>query len=258
MIDTCAHSVTDSDLASRVHDGNQLAALELFVRYEPFVRRLAARHGTHVCFDREDVRQEMFIQVVLCAVKAIDTGEDFAKVFTGDAQNAVALEAAKYKHPVPIPVWTFRLVHAAVKEHGSPAKAREALAAAESWRRVSPDLFDAVWLLAFGVHLEWSTPSVAQTVVDESPDQFAAIEDADYARYLLDLVEHGLGQKAREVIARTYGLDGYPAAIWNQGKDEFLPATSAVVAAEMGLHDVTVRRIRSRAIAYLQINAEEI
>lgn len=269
-----APTVTDGDLSAAVKAGDHVAALELFLRYSPHISRLAARHGTHVAFDREDVTQECFIQVVQSAMKSAETGEPFARVFVNMADNAIAEEAAKYRHPVPIPLWTFRLVHSAVKDHdGNAAAARKALANhPESWRRVSPETFDAIWLLAFGVHLEWSEPvkltgvangggttSIQEVIADHSTtDAFASIENQDYVRYLLDLVEHGLGPQAREVLARTYGLEGYPAALWDAKKDAFIAASSAIVAAEMGVHEVTVRRVRSRAIAYLQIHAEEI
>lgn len=264
-----ATTITDGELSTKVKAGDQLAALKLFLRYEPHIYRLAGRHGNHVAFDRDDVRQECFIQVVQCAVKSVDTDQPFLKTFINSAGNAIAEEAAKYRHPVPIPLRTFRYVHDAVRKLGSPQAARYYLSTvATGSERVSAETFDAIWLLAFGVHLEWSDTtnragdsmtSVEASYTDPAAhDAFASIENADYARYLLDLVEEGLGPQAREVLARTYGLDGFPTALWDPKKDAFIGATSAIVAAEMGIHDVTVRRVRSRAIAYLQINAEEI
>jgi DNA-directed RNA polymerase specialized sigma24 family protein len=256
--------VTDSQLASRVKDGDQLAALELFLRYEPHISHLAARHGTAVAFDREDVRQECFIHVVHAAVKAVEENENFARIFVNLAGNAVADEASKYRHPVPIPLTTFRRVHDAVKKLGSPAAAREYLAAETGWYHVSHDVFDSVWLLAFGVHLEWSGApsqdqmSYADVIADPgTPSAFASIENQDYTRYLLDLLAEHKGPQYREVVARMFGLDGFPAALFDPRTGNFIPATSKIVAAEMGIHDVTVRRIWAKARAFLTIHAEE-
>lgn len=250
--------LSDEELATRVSEGDPHAALALLGRYEPHVSKLAARHGISVAFDRDDVRQEAAIQLVHCATEAVTRGEPFLKTFINSAGNTIADEAAKYRHPVPIPLRTFRYVHDAVKKFdGDAAAAREYLSTVAVYpARVSTETFDAVWLLAFGVHLDWgSSDEVIAEPATTNP--FASIEDRDYVRYLLDLLESDKGPQYREVVARMFGLDGHPSALFDPRTGNFIPATSKIVAAEMGLRDDSVRRIWSKARAFLTIHAEE-
>lgn len=247
---------SDDVLAAEVKSGNPVAALALFDRYAGFVHNLCGKYGNFVAFDREDVSQTVFISLLIAAVDAIESGEDFTRVFHNRAIQDLKDESARQRFPVPLPYHTFVTVYRAVSRFdGDAAAAREWLAEEAPGQRVTRETFDAVWLIAFGVHLEWSShpnhsnygavthaTSYAEMVGDPAAhDAFSTIEDRDAVERMLGM----LTNVEREVIERTYGLNGHE------------PQTSPVIGTVLGMFPDSVRRIHTRVIAKLQIHAED-
>lgn len=258
------HTTPDEVLAAEFVDGNREAAVEMSHRYAAFIRSVASQYGQFVAFDREDAAQAAFVSMLVAMREVSETGVEFRKLFMDKAREDLRQEADKYRAAVPVglPTTMLRRVIAAVRLFGGDARAaRDYLAdAAPTGQRMARDTFDSVWLLAFGAHLEWSEPSgekglrVEETVADTTTDAFCDVDNRDAIERLLAMLTPG----EREVMGRLYGLDGYPAALYDKKRDTFISATSAIVGTQMGMHAESIRRIHSRCLAKLQIHAEDL
>jgi hypothetical protein len=263
---------TSKKLAAEFVAGRADAALALAEGYGDFIDGVAAQYGTSVAFDREDAKQTALAVLLTVAREVCQTGAEFRKTFMDRAREELRGESNKYLAGVTLPTTTLRRVVETAKRFGGNAQAaREYLAdEAPAGQRVTRETFDSVWLLAHGVHLEWSEPAgdkgltVGEVVADRPADGFQDIENSAAVGWLLSLPHPTmqdrpiLTDEEREVIARIYGLDGHPAALYDKKTDRFISATSAIVGAQMGMRAESIRRIHSRCIAKLQIHAEDL
>lgn len=236
-----------------VRDNDPEAALTLFNRYERLVSRLASRYSDGTAYDANDARQDCFLALYDAAAKLVeDPGHSFAHHFRSKASKFLRVESSRMGPSLATPYIQIERVAAAVRQLGSATLAREWLATdAPAHMRVSRESFDQIWYVSFGKHVEWNDPAARDmeggtltaeaTVADRSVDRsFQSVEDREAVGRLIMT----LPLQWQEVLVRLYGLDGY-------GEH-----TSQAVAAVLGLHEVSVRKIHSKALARLQMNSD--
>ncbi|PXY20855.1 RNA polymerase sigma factor [Prauserella muralis] len=242
---------TDAALAVAALEGDAVAALELFSRFGGLVHKLAARFGTQHTYDYDDARQDCFLALLEAADDVRHDGREFGLAFNNRATQNLKRESSAARPGLTLPFHTFQRVYNAVRrfDYNLPA-ARDYLAnEAPLGERVDPNTFTDVWFAAFGVTLEWNDSAaldgegatVAETVADRTAEtRLRSVEDLDAAEQLLGT----LSPQWREVLERTYGLGGYE------------PQDATVIAAAMGMHRAAIRKIRSKALARLQISSD--
>lgn len=224
-------------------------AVTLYTEHRGFVEGLSSRYGRLTVVDRWDIRQVVFISAVVTASEvahgefpAADASKRFFRQAHADARKVFT----ENKYPTKIPFDTYQRVVKAVKAHQDDwAAARRYLTEqAPAHVRLSGSTFDDVYAVAQGIYI--SCEGAADLTDDAyrmpAPDPYATIDDRDAVRYALSL----LTPRQREVVARSYGLEGH------------VPQTQSEIAVELGETQPAICRILGRALSRMQVHAEDL